>query len=64
MVYETASGRITILDQRSLIKIETLRGRTPTQIYELLREVRVVTQHRTAAKFTLFPKVSSRSEEY
>jgi nuclear transport factor 2 (NTF2) superfamily protein len=64
MVDETASGRVTILDQRSLIKIETLHGRTNTQIYELLREVRAVTQHRIAAKFTLVPKVSSISEEY
>jgi transposase len=28
------SGKITVMDQRSYIKIETLRGITPTQIYE------------------------------
>lgn len=34
-----SSARVTNLDQRSYIKIETLRGRTPTEIYDLLREV-------------------------
>jgi histone-lysine N-methyltransferase SETMAR len=33
------SGKITVMDQRSYIKIETLCGITPTQIYESLREV-------------------------
>jgi hypothetical protein len=33
------SGKITVMDQRLYIKIETLRGITPTQIYESLREV-------------------------
>jgi transposase len=33
------SGKITVMDQRSYIKIETLRGITPMQIYESLREV-------------------------
>lgn len=36
---EFASEQVTVLDQRSFIKIETIRGRTPTQIYDLLREV-------------------------
>jgi len=30
---ETASGRITLLDQRWFTKTATLRGRTPTEIY-------------------------------
>lgn len=34
-----SSARVTNLDQRSYIKIETLRGRTPTEIYNALREV-------------------------
>jgi hypothetical protein len=33
------SGKITVMDQRSYIKIDTLRGITLTQIYESLREV-------------------------
>jgi hypothetical protein len=33
------SGKTTVMDRRSYIKIETLRGITPTQIYESLREV-------------------------
>jgi hypothetical protein len=33
------SGKITVMDQRLYIKIETLCGITPTQIYESLREV-------------------------
>jgi hypothetical protein len=33
------TGKITVMDQQSYIKIETLRGITPTQIYESLREV-------------------------
>jgi hypothetical protein len=33
------SGKITVMDQRSYIKIETLRDITLMQIYESLREV-------------------------
>jgi hypothetical protein len=33
------SGKITVMDQQSYFKIDTLRGITPTQIYESLREV-------------------------
>jgi hypothetical protein len=33
------TGKITVMDQRSYIKIETLHGITPMQIYESLREV-------------------------
>jgi transposase len=39
MVDDIPSGKITVMDQRSYIKIETLRDITPTQIYESLREV-------------------------
>jgi hypothetical protein len=53
---ETASGRITILDQRSVIEIETLRGRTPTEIYELLQVVCVVSQNKIPAQFQVDPK--------
>jgi transposase len=38
-VMSGCSGRITNLDQRSYIKIETIRGRTPTEIHKLLKEV-------------------------
>jgi len=34
-----ASGTVTGEDQRSYIKIETSRGKTPTKIYSALREV-------------------------
>lgn len=34
MGYETASVRITLLDQRWFTKTATLRGRTSTEIYE------------------------------
>lgn len=34
------SARVTNLDQRSYVKIETVRGRTPSEIFNLLREVR------------------------
>jgi hypothetical protein len=34
-----ASGTVTVDDQRSYIKIETLRGKNPTQIQIALREV-------------------------
>ena len=33
------SGTVTILDQRSYIKIETLRGKSPTEIHGALTEV-------------------------
>jgi transposase len=33
------SGKITVMDQRLYVKIKTLRGIMPTQIYESLREV-------------------------
>jgi hypothetical protein len=52
------------MDQSWFIRIETLRGLTPTQIYELMmQEVRAVIEHHIVAKFTLVPKVSSRSGE-
>lgn len=35
----SASGQVTQEDQRSFIKIESIRGKNPTQIYESLREV-------------------------
>ena len=35
-----ASGTVMVEDQRSDIKIETLRGKTPTEIHSALREVR------------------------
>ena len=34
-----ASGTVTVEDQRSYIKIETLRGKNPTEIHSALREV-------------------------
>ena len=34
-----ALGTVTGEDQRSYIKIETLRGKTPTEIHSALREV-------------------------
>jgi len=34
-----ASGAVTAEDQRSYIKIETLRGKNPTEIHSVLREV-------------------------
>ena len=34
-----ASGTVMVEDQRSDIKIETLRGKTPTEIHSVLREV-------------------------
>jgi hypothetical protein len=40
LVDEIASGWITILDQKSFIKIETSPCRTPTKISEYFREVR------------------------
>ena len=33
------SGSVTISDQRSYIKIETLRGKNPTEIHGALNEV-------------------------
>jgi hypothetical protein len=33
------SGIVTVEDQRSYIKIETLRGKNPTEIHSALREV-------------------------
>ena len=39
MEEETESGRITRSDQRSYIKIESLRGKNPTEIHNALREV-------------------------
>ena len=35
----TVSGTVTVEDQRSYIKIETLRGKTPTEIHKTLSEV-------------------------
>jgi len=35
-----ASGTVMVEDQRSYIKIETLRGKNPTEIHSVLREVR------------------------
>ena len=34
-----ASGTVTVEDQKSYIKIETLRGKNPTEIHSALREV-------------------------
>ena len=34
-----ASGTVTVEDQRSYIKTETLRGKNPTEIHSVLREV-------------------------
>ena len=34
-----ASGTVTDEDQRSYMKIETLRGKNPTEIYSAMREV-------------------------
>jgi hypothetical protein len=34
-----ALGTVTVKDQRSYIKIETLRGKIPTEIHSALREV-------------------------
>ena len=34
-----ASGTVTVEDQRSYIKIETLRGKNPIEIHSALREV-------------------------
>jgi hypothetical protein len=34
-----ASGAVTVDDQRSYIKIKTLRGKNPTEIHIALREV-------------------------
>ena len=34
------SGSVTISDQRSYIKIETLRGKNPAEIHGALSEVR------------------------
>jgi len=34
-----ASGTVTVEDQRSYIKIETLRGKNPREIHSALREV-------------------------
>ena len=39
MVAEGVSGAVTISDQRSYIKIETLRGNNPTEINSALSEV-------------------------
>jgi hypothetical protein len=39
MATASASGTVTVGDQRSYIKIETLRGQTPTEIHIALREV-------------------------
>ena len=39
MEAEAASGQITRSDQRSYIKIESLRGKNPTEIHNNLREV-------------------------
>ena len=39
MVSAGASGTVTVEDQRSYIKIETLRGKNPTEIHSALREV-------------------------
>ena len=39
MVSAGASGTVTGEDQRSYIKLETLRGKTPTEIHSALREV-------------------------
>jgi hypothetical protein len=34
-----ASGTVTVEDQRSYIRIETLRGKNPTEIHSALREI-------------------------
>jgi transposase len=34
-----ASGTVTVEDQRSYVKMETLRGQTPTEIHSALHEV-------------------------
>ena len=39
MASANASGTVPVEDQRSYIKIETLRGKNPTEIYSALREV-------------------------
>jgi len=39
MEEESDSGQISRSDQRSYIKIETLRGKTPTEIHNALHEV-------------------------
>lgn len=36
---EDRSGRVKCLDQKSYIKIEMLRGRTPIEIFLALKEV-------------------------
>jgi transposase len=39
MASASASGSVTVEDQKSYIKIETLRGKRPTEIHSALREV-------------------------
>jgi hypothetical protein len=39
MASASASGTVTVEDQRSYIKIETLCGNSPTEIHSVLREV-------------------------
>ena len=39
MVSAGTSGTVTVEDQRSYIKIETLRSKNPTEIHSALREV-------------------------
>jgi len=39
MVSAGSSGTVTVEDQRSYIKLETLRGETPTEIHSTLHEV-------------------------
>lgn len=51
LVKKMPSTRVTKLNQRLFIKIETLRSLTPTKIYNLLREVCVET---TLDRSTIF----------
>jgi hypothetical protein len=37
-----ASGNVTVEDQRSYIKVETSRGKHPTEIHSALREIYAV----------------------
>ncbi len=39
MDQESTSGRVTNLDQRLYVKIETIRSKTLTEIYRALHEV-------------------------
>jgi hypothetical protein len=39
MVSASALGTVTVEDQRSYIKTETLHGKRPTEIHSALREV-------------------------